>query len=236
MAARPAPPTLWRGDGREQAGLARRIVPPPDLTGAAVRVRGLTAVGAAVAVAAARAGAARVSLADRRFGDPEPGTVPRASRGTRAQRTARQIAGLCPDVRIDLDASRRVDAEAVVGYGAIAPPVVHGLMVDDRPHVALLVDDAGVESLPVRPGATACLRCRDLDRTARDPAWPVVARQCEAHEPFTDPVTAAVAGALAAAGLAALVAGADPPAWRVEAGMPARTPFPARPGCGCGAA
>ncbi|WP_062463382.1 hypothetical protein [Demequina soli] len=216
----PAPPLLWRGDGTDQAGIVRPPR-PRTLAGRHVRVRGLDAAGLAAAEAAARAGAVALSLIE---------SAPGATR-----RAARMLTGLAPGLRVHLDTERRVDGEIVTAYAAVAPALHHRLLLDG-PHVALLTDEAGVTVLPVAPGATACLRCLELARTDRDPAWPVLARQCAALPAATDPLSASVAGALAAALLAALLDGARATPCRVERGLPRRPRIVPHPACGCGAA
>ncbi|WP_062518510.1 hypothetical protein [Demequina gelatinilytica] len=220
----PAAPALWRGDGTEQAGLVEGAPDPLALAQRHVRIRGLASPGAEAADAAVRAGVAAISLVAACF-DHGPAAVRAA---------ARRLRELDPAARVHLDVSRRVDGEIVTAYGAV-PAVLHHRLLLGGPHVALLADEAGVTVLPIRPGATACLRCRDLARADLDPAWPVIAAQCEAHGPPPDPLTTAVAGSLAASSLAVLLAGDEAPAWRVERGLPRIVPAPPHPACGCGA-
>lgn len=48
----------------------------------------------------------------------------------------------------------------------------------DVPHLAVIDDEAGWRVGPlVEPGAGPCLRCLELARRDRDPAWPVIAAQ-----------------------------------------------------------
>ncbi|MFT4294802.1 MAG: hypothetical protein QM582_05250, partial [Micropruina sp.] len=50
--------------------------------------------------------------------------------------------------------------------------------VADRPHLVVCGSDLGVAVGPfVLPGRTACLRCEDLHRAGRDPAWPQLLAQ-----------------------------------------------------------
>ena len=225
---------------RELRGrLARAgLIAPADREAPRVRVRGLSAAGTAAAEALARAGAS-LSLVDATVDDArteEPGILPAMTRGTRAARAARLIRDLQPEARCNLGDSRAVDAEVVVATAAVPPTVLHALMVTDTPHVAILLDESGATVVAVRPGAGACLRCRDLALTRRDPAWPVLARQCEMLTPITDPRSAAVAGALAAAAALRMVDGAPAPeGWRVERGEPRPHRVEPDPACGCGA-
>ena len=60
----------------------------------------------------------------------------------------------------------------------------------------------GVVGPLVSPGRSACLRCLDLARAERDPAWPLILAQLAGARPepqACDTVLAAAAGALAAA-------------------------------------
>lgn len=204
-----------------------------------VRVRGLSTAGVVAAEALVRAGA-RLSLVDARTDDArsaEPGVLPALARGTRAARAARLVHDLLPGSRVDLDESRTVDVEVVVAVATIPAPVVHLLMVTDTPHVAILTDESRATVLPVRPGMTACVRCLDLWRTREDPAWPVLAAQCETLAPALPALTASIAGGLAASAAVALARGGPAPsAWHVVDGMVRPAEIAADPACGCGAA
>ena len=70
------------------------------------------------------------------------------------------------------------------------------------PHLAASADEAiGVVGPLVIPGRTACLRCMDLTRADRDPAWPLILAQLDGRQ--TDP---AACDAPLAAGVAAQAA------------------------------
>jgi hypothetical protein len=61
--------------------------------------------------------------------------------------------------------------------------VSHGV-----PHLAASASEAiGVVGPLVLPGRSACLRCLDLARTERDPAWPLILAQL-ASQPAADPL------------------------------------------------
>jgi len=71
---------------------------------------------------------------------------------------------------------------------------------DQVPHLAASASEAiGVVGPLVLPGRSACLRCLDLTRAERDPAWPLILAQLAGHA-ATDP-------AACDAVLAAMVAG-----------------------------
>jgi hypothetical protein len=62
-------------------------------------------------------------------------------------------------------------------------PVVQ-LLRDHMPHLAVSAGEAiGIVGPLVRPGTTACLRCLDLARTDRDPAWPLILAQIGRRRP-----------------------------------------------------
>jgi hypothetical protein len=67
------------------------------------------------------------------------------------------------------------------------------------PHLAAAATEAiGVVGPQVLPGQSACMRCLDLTRTDRDPAWPLILAQCAGHEPRPAACDAALAAAVAA--------------------------------------
>jgi hypothetical protein len=73
------------------------------------------------------------------------------------------------------------------------------LMEDHLPHLAVSADEAiGVVGPLVIPGLTACLRCLDLARTDRDPAWPLILAQVTGREPDPLACDAPLAAAVAA--------------------------------------
>jgi bacteriocin biosynthesis cyclodehydratase domain-containing protein len=111
------------------------------------------------------------------------------------------------------------------------------------PHLAVVVRDlTGIVGPLVRPGTSACLRCLDLHRADRDPAWPLVVLQL-ASAPAVQAVCPAalatvVAGTAAGQALAHLD-GDDPavvngtleqsaPDWRIR-----RRTWTPHPDCSC---
>lgn len=51
------------------------------------------------------------------------------------------------------------------------------------PHLSVAASEAiGIVGPLVRPGITACLRCLDLTRAARDPAWPLILAQLDSRQ------------------------------------------------------
>ncbi len=115
--------------------------------------------------------------------------------------------------------------------------------LDERPHLVVAAGDLGASVGPlVVPGRTACLRCEDLHRTARDPAWPELLLQLGRRR-GTDAAPAELHWAASTAALqaASWLAGGQPDTLGVTLVLDAQRTLRARrlrahPGCGCGAA
>jgi hypothetical protein len=120
------------------------------------------------------------------------------------------------------------------------------LMRDQVPHLAVAADEAiGIVGPLVIPGRTACLRCLDLTRAERDPAWPLILAQLEGREPDPCACDAPLAAAVAAQAAAQVLAFIDRavaadavvngtlelvlPGWQWR-----RRTWPRHPGCSCG--
>jgi hypothetical protein len=71
---------------------------------------------------------------------------------------------------------------------------------DQVPHLAASASEAiGVVGPLVLPGRSACLRCLDLTRAERDPAWPLILAQLAGHAGADPPACDAVLAAMVAA-------------------------------------
>jgi len=97
---------------------------------------------------------------------------------------ARSLGMLGYDVvaAVDHDAVRLdpagVAAAVLVAAWVVPPAAQFPWLRADVPHLAVVLDDDGVEVGPlVEPGVGPCLRCRELARRDLDPAWPAVAAQ-----------------------------------------------------------
>ena len=114
------------------------------------------------------------------------------------------------------------------------------------PHLAAAASEAiGVVGPLVLPGNSACLRCLDLARAERDPAWPLIlaqlAGQAGTDPPACDTVLATMVAAQAAAqALAFLDQGASAAAvtnGTLELVLPGwqwrRRSWQTHPRCGC---
>ena len=218
-----------------------------------VRVYGADRVGACVATFLAASGVAWVSCLDGGIAgaaDIAPAGLGAADVGGElAAGVARAIHRVAREVRTADDPSRLPDLAVLAGRPD--PVVLAGLMRDRVPHLSVLADEAiGVVGPLAQPGRSACLRCVDLSKAARDPAWPVILAQAggvagrPASPRACDTVLAAATAALAAAQALAFIdrAGTAPlvtvngtlelllPDWQWR-----RRSWPAHPACTCGA-
>jgi hypothetical protein len=90
----------------------------------------------------------------------------------------------------------------VVLCGIHPPEPVIELVRGHQAHLAVSAAEAiGTVGPLVRPGTTACLRCLDLARAGRDPAWPLILAQLVTRRP--DPVACDAVLTLAVAAQAA---------------------------------
>ena len=171
---------------------------------------------------------------------------------------ARAIRRVAREVRTADDAARLPDLAVLAGPGAGADPVTLAELIRLRvPHLAVAADEAiGVVGPLVEPGRSACLRCVDLSKAARDPAWPVILAQAgglagegaggaglAVSPQACGTVLAAATAALAAAQALAFIDRAVPlvtaggtlevvlPDWQWR-----RRSWPPHPACTCGAA
>lgn len=138
-----------------------------------------------------------------------------------------------------------VDLLVLVGHQS--PGQTTELLRVAYPQLSVTVSEGiGVVGPLVWPGSTACLRCLDLTRAERDPAWPLVLAQLSCRSvdpPACDPVLAAAVAAQAAAIVVAFADGAPPaqaavngtleliaPGWQWR-----RRSWRPHPACCCGA-
>jgi hypothetical protein len=100
------------------------------------------------------------------------------------------------------------DLQVLVGHQS--PAQTTQLLRLPHPYLSVTATEGiGVVGPLVLPGRSACLRCLDLARADRDPAWPLVLAQLPAgpDPPVGDPVLAAAVAAQAAAIVVAFVDG-----------------------------
>jgi bacteriocin biosynthesis cyclodehydratase domain-containing protein len=120
------------------------------------------------------------------------------------------------------------------------------LMRERIPHLAATADEAiGIVGPLVIPGRTACLRCMDLTRADRDPAWPLILAQLLGRQPDPLACDAPLAAAVAAHAAAQALAFIDRPFesgaaenGTLELVLPSwewrRRTWPPHPDCDCG--
>ena len=83
--------------------------------------------------------------------------------------------------------------------GHRSPELQEALMGEQVPHLAVSAGEAiGVVGPLVVPGRSACLRCLDLARADRDPAWPLILAQLAGRHPDPLGCDAPLAAAVAA--------------------------------------
>jgi hypothetical protein len=176
--------------------------------GACVRVEGMSRVGLCLASFLTASGIGMVISTGRPAGleagpgaqraasPPAPARVPPPGGPSRLAGMAGPAAtGRHPDLVILADIYRRELPEILRREGV--------------PHLAAAASEAiGVVGPLVLPGRTACLRCLDLTRAERDPAWPLILAQLTggaADPPACDTVLAAAVATQAAAHALAFV-------------------------------
>jgi bacteriocin biosynthesis cyclodehydratase domain-containing protein len=166
---------------------------------------------------------------------------------SRAAGVARAVHRVAPEVRTVNDARRLPDLAVITGRPD--PVLLAALMRDRVPHLVVHADEAiGVVGPLVTPGRSACVRCVDLSKAARDPAWPRILAQASgasavpAATQACDTVLAAATAALATAQALTLIDRAGGPAAAdatLEVVLPEwqwqRRGWPPHPACTCGA-
>ncbi len=216
-----------------------------------VRVYGAGRVGACVATFLAASGIAWVSCLDTETAGPAdvtPAGLGAADVGaSRVLGVASAVRRVAPEVRTVNDDRRVPDLAVVTGYPD--PVLLAWLMREGVPHLVVHADEAiGVVGPLVLPGRSACVRCVDLSKAARDPAWPRILAQATGAGAAADAmracdtVLAAATAALATAQALTLIDRAGEPAaanGTLEVVLPEwqwqRRGWPPHPACACGA-
>ena len=218
---------------------------------ASVVVHGAGRVGATVATLLAAAGVGNVHVVDHGSvspSDPSPAGLAVADVDRpKAIAVADAIRRSAPETATGIPGPDHEPDLVVLADGRpVDSDLQAALHASGLPHLAVGVRETTAIIGPlVRPGTTSCLRCANLQRTDRDPAWPLVAAQLatmrrHADEPC-DIVLATLAGSVAALhclrhldGLGSAASGATLelalPDWRLR-----RRTWPPHPHCGCGA-
>jgi bacteriocin biosynthesis cyclodehydratase domain-containing protein len=230
---------LHPGAGAAGRVLARRRA-------ATVRVHGAGRIGASVVGLLKAAGVGNLIVVDAgpaRPLDTHPAGLRAPKSGTRASAVA---ATFDVTARRDADDAGEIDVEVVAPVGSMPRPEVLAL-VRRRPHLLVTVRETTALVGPfVRPGATACLRCLELTRRDRDPAWPALTAQLVGSARDVEPcdvTLASLAASLAAMQVLTHLDGAQRPTseggtleFSLRDGRLRRRSISSHPACGCGAA
>jgi bacteriocin biosynthesis cyclodehydratase domain-containing protein len=234
---------------REPGGAARVM---SARSRASVEVLGAGRLGANIAMLLAAAGVGQLDVTDVgpvRQADVTPGGIRRL--GSRQTSRAEAVANLLPggpSPATYAPAPSRSDTTAVLApISSMVPPEWLG-QVRHRPHLPVVIRETTALIGPfVLPGQTPCLRCVELTRGDRDPAWPMLAAQLLGHRNAVEPcdvvLASAAASIVALHVLAWLDHGIDPPPPTVGGTLELsltdlrlrRRTVTAHPGCGCGA-
>jgi hypothetical protein len=234
--------------------------------GRRVVVRGGGRLGSTLAATLSAAGVGDVRVDDRRrvtapdlaaagAGVPDLGRIREEAVMDAVRRAAGRPpviegAGASPPERSGLRAVEvdKPDLVILVEPGAADADLAGRLVSADIPHLSVVVQEDVVLVGPlVRPGVGPCLRCLDLHRGDRDPAWPAVLDQVLGAgfgQPEENAVATLAAG-LATLQVLAFLDGLGAEAWALPAsagatleielpdGLIARRTWPAHPRCGC---
>ena len=229
------------GDGGARA-LARRRA-------AHVRVLGGGRLEPAITAILAASGIGQVDGGDARPAEPaptEPAPAQARAAQARAARAGRARAGRGQAGRGQPGQAPVTRPDLVVLVGVTDPELAARLMRERIPHLAASPSEAiGVVGPLVLPGRSACLRCLDLARTDRDPAWPLILAQLAGRQPDPPACDASLAAAVAAQAAAQALAFTDRPDQpgpvtngTLELVLPGwqwrRRTWPPHPDCTCG--
>lgn len=223
---------------------------------AAVAVHGTSRLAAAVAATFAAAGIGWVQLVhggEVSASDGLPGGLLPGDEGRRFAVAAEEaVRRHAPDVNTGpIPPERSADLMVLTDPVPVDPSLRSALHQARVPHLPASVDGQHATVGPlVLPGVSSCLRCADLHRTDRDPAWPVLAVQLAARPRRR--IGSDVALCVATVGVAVTQALAyldrssldrKRPAtlegtleWRLPDWRLRRRSWPAHHGCDCGAA
>src|SRR4051794_18396151 len=213
-----------------------------------VEIRGAGRTGTALATALTAAGVGQVDLLDERPVTPPdvgPAGAVLSDVGTSSSAAVlrAQTALRGPEPPLAAVPASGPDLAVLVRGSAADSTEAAALVTAGLPHLAVVVREHAVLVGPlVLPGRSPCLRCLDLQRADRDPAWPWVLAQLTARRSRVPEETAS---ALLAASLAALQVLGHLDGRRLPAalaatlevelpdGLVSRRPWVPHPACGC---
>jgi hypothetical protein len=218
---------------------------------AAVAVHGTSRLATAVAATLAAAGIGWVQLVhggDVGASDACPGGLTPADEGRRfGTAAADAVRRAAPDVdTTPIPGDRSADLVVLTDVGPADSTVRSSLHLDGVAHLVAAVDGPHAVIGPlVIPGVTSCLRCADLHRCERDPAWPAIAVQLATKPLRRRPSDVALCVATAGVAVSQALAYLDrqQPAtlegtleWRLPDWRLRRRSWPSHHECDCGAA
>jgi bacteriocin biosynthesis cyclodehydratase domain-containing protein len=201
-----------------------------------------------VAAVLAAAGIGRVHCAGdgpARLTQAVPGGIAIADEGqVLAAAAAAAIRRAAPEAdTTPLPVDERADLAILATDAPVTDERLAALHAADAPYLAVALGlDSGVVGPLVLPGLTSCLRCADLHRADRDPAWSALAVQLTVgrrHGPASPVALATTIAGVAAQQALTFLDGGEPecidatielrlPDWRLR-----RRSWPPHPGCGC---
>lgn len=174
-----------------------------------VRIVGAGRVGATLAATLAAAGVGRLDIVDAgrvQPGDLAPAGAQVADLGSRRQDAVRAAITRAAGEARENPQHRPPELVVLIEPDAADAIGAQHLLADDVPHLSIVIREGSLIVGPlVIPGESACLRCLDLHRADRDPAWPRVLAQLLGGR-AGDASGAVVAEETASAQLAASVA------------------------------
>jgi hypothetical protein len=218
---------------------------------ASVEVHGRSRLAVHLAAVLAAAGVGRVQCVGDgvvRLSDAVPGGITAADEGlARTVVAEAAIRRAAPEVdTIPLPVGERPDLTVLATDAPLPDDRISSLHAADAPYLVVALGiDHGIVGPLVLPGLTGCVRCADLHRGDRDPAWSALAVQMTVgrrHGPASAVAVATVIAGAAAQQALAFLDGGEPdcidgtlelrlPDWRLR-----RRSWPAHPRCGCAAA
>jgi len=215
---------------------------------AIVEIRGTSRVAAHLGAVLAAAGVGRVSCrveGSAKLAGTTPGGLTPADEGgvlsAAAEAAIRRAAPSVDTAPLPLD--ERADLTVFALDGPLPDERVPSLHARNAAYLVVTLGvDFGVVGPLVLPGLTSCVRCADLHRRDRDPAWSALAVQLTVERRYgpASPVTAAtVVAGLAGHQALAFLDGDEPDC--LDATLEARLPdyrirrrsWPPHPECGC---
>lgn len=213
-----------------------------------VAVQGDGRVGTHLAAILAAAGVGRVQVTGHgivRLPQAQPGGLGPSDEGAvLSQAAANAVRRAAPEAdTTPLPPDERPDLVVLACDEPLAADRRDALHARDCTHLLVrMTADHGVVGPLVIPGLTSCLRCADLHRLDRDPAWTALAVQLAVrrrHDPGSSVALATVIAGVAAQQALAFLDGDDPavvdatlevhaPDWRIR-----RRGWPVHPDCDC---